>query len=67
MEHFKLQGMSIRQLEHLEQLIRQRREQLIYEDRKRVRDLLIQTARDEGFSIYTLFDLPAPGARARDA
>lgn len=63
MERFKLEGLSIRQLEQLELAVRQRREQLIYEDRKRVRDLLIQTARDEGFSIYTLFDLAAPRSR----
>ncbi|MFN7781952.1 MAG: hypothetical protein ACK5PG_04365 [Lysobacterales bacterium] len=55
--------MTIRQLEQLELAVRQRREQLIYQDRKRVRDLLIATAREEGFSIYALFDLPAPGAR----
>jgi hypothetical protein len=63
MERFKLEGLSIRQLEQLELAVRQRREQLIYEDRKRVRDLLIQTARDEGFSIYTLFDLAVPRGR----
>lgn len=63
MERFKLEGLSIRQLEQLELAVRQRREQLIYEDRKRVRELLIQAARDEGFSIYNLFDLPAPGSR----
>lgn len=63
MERLKLEGMTIRQLEQLELAVRQRREQLIYEDRKRVRDLLIETARREGFSIYALFDLPVPGAR----
>jgi hypothetical protein len=63
MERLKLEGLTIRQLEQLELAVRQRREQLIYEDRKRVRDLLIEMALDEGFSIYALFDLPAPGAR----
>ncbi len=63
MERFKLEGLSIRQLEQLELAVRQRREQLIFEDRKRVRELLIQAARDEGFSIYNLFDLPAPVGR----
>ena len=63
MERLRLEGLTIRQLEQLELAVRQRREQLIYEDRKRVRDLLIETAREEGFSIYALFDLPAPRAR----
>jgi hypothetical protein len=61
MEHLRLEGLSIKQLEALEIGARQRREQLIFQDRKRVRDLLIQAALDEGYSLYTLFDLPIPG------
>jgi hypothetical protein len=61
MEHLRLEGLSIKQLETLELVVRQRREYLIYQDRKRVRDLLMETAQQAGFSIYTLFDLPAPG------
>lgn len=64
MDFRKLEGLSIKQLEDLEQAVRHRREQLIYQDRKRVRDLLVQVAADEGFSIYTLFDLPAPGGKS---
>lgn len=64
MDHRRLEGLSIKQLEDLEQAVRHRREQLIYQDRKRVRDLLVQAASDEGFSIYTLFDLPAPGGKS---
>ncbi len=67
MDHRKLEGLSIKQLEDLEQVVRHRREQLIYQDRKRVRDLLVQAASDEGFSIYTLFDLPAPGGMSASA
>jgi hypothetical protein len=62
MEHLRLEGLSIKQLETLELVVRQRREYLIYQDRKRVRDLLMETARQAGFSIYSLFDLPTPGS-----
>jgi hypothetical protein len=62
MEHMKLEGLSIKQLETLELAVRQRREYLIYQDRKRVRDLLMETARQAGFSLYALFDLPTPGS-----
>lgn len=64
MENFKIEGLSIKQLEALEIAVRQRREQLIFQDRKRVRDLLIQTAQDHGLSIYALFNL-SPANQAR--
>jgi hypothetical protein len=64
MDHRRLEGLSIKQLEDLEQAVGHRREQLLYPDRKGVRDLLVQAASDEGFSIYTLFDFPAPGGKS---
>lgn len=51
----QLEGLSIGQLDALSEAIAQRRQQLVYQDRQRVRTLLIETAQREGYSISELF------------
>lgn len=55
--------LSIRQLDALALAIAERRQQLVYSDRKRVRQLLRDEAAKEGFTIEELFRFGAPAPR----
>lgn len=65
-ENLRIEGLSVKQLDALAAVIAQRREYLVYEDRKRVRALLIDEAAKEGFTVQELFGLGA-GAAVRAA
>lgn len=56
-ENLRIEGLSLKQLDALAAAIAQRREYLVYEDRKRVRALLIEEASKEGFTVQELFAL----------
>lgn len=52
--------LSIRQLDALALAVAERRQQLVYSDRMRVRQLLREEAAKEGFTIEELFRFGAP-------
>jgi DNA-binding protein H-NS len=56
-----LEGLTIKQLDALALAVAEKRQQLVFADRKRVRQLLIDAATAEGFTIEGLFGFGAPG------
>jgi hypothetical protein len=52
-----LSGLSLGELDELQAALTERRAQASYQDRKRVRALLIDAAHAEGFALSELFDL----------
>jgi hypothetical protein len=59
-----LADLSLRELDELRAALEERRVQVVFADRKRVRGMLIEAAHAEGFALSELFDLGS-GSRNR--
>lgn len=67
-EKLRIEGLSVKQLDTLAAAIAQRREYLVFEERKQLRERLIEEAKKEGFTIQELFAVGGgSAARAQDA
>lgn len=52
-----LTNLTVRELDELQAAVIERRAQVVFEDRKRVRAMVIEAAHTEGFALSELFDL----------
>lgn len=59
-----LVDLTVRELDELQAAVAERRAQVVFADRKRVRALVIEAAHAEGFALSELFELSS-GSRTR--
>lgn len=64
-ENLRIEGLTVRQLDALLAAIAQRREYLVFEERKQLRQRLIDEAAKEGFTIQELFGVGGGATRQR--